>query len=209
MRNVKSPAGSLRAARAAETRRRIEEAARRRFAERGYAASTLREVAVEAGVAVQTVYAAFGSKSAILRALRLRVVDDPEADEAWSRALDARTVAAAVEAFARSIRLRWEHGADIVAINADAARSDVTIRPDVEVAVRTRRAGIARLAAALVRLEPRLGGADDVTAILEGLTVSETYGVLTDAHAWSPDSYELWLRQAILDSLRDVRRRAG
>lgn len=79
MRDVKSPAGSLRAEQAALTTRRILEAARRGFADAGYAATTLREIASEAGVAVQTVYAVFGSKANILRALRESVTRSPRA----------------------------------------------------------------------------------------------------------------------------------
>ena len=206
MRDVKSPAGSLRATRAADTRLRIEEAARRCFAERGYAATTLREIAAEAGVAVQTVYATFGSKAAILRSLRLRVVGDSEADDAWGTALEAASVGAAVKAFARSIRLRWEHGADVVAANTDAARSDPVIRAEVEGAVRVRRTGIGLLAARLVRLDPRLAPADRITAMLEALTVTDAYMVLTGAHGWTSDDYETWLRGALADALRHARR---
>jgi len=209
MGDVKSPAGSLRATRAADTRLRIEEAARRCFSDRGYAATTLREIAADAGVAVQTVYATFGSKAAILRSLRVRVIGDTEADDAWGRALDAVTVAAAVDAFARSIRLRWEHGADIVATNTDAARTDATIRAEVDGAVRVRRTGIGLLAAHLTRLDPRLGPPERITAILEALTVTDGYAVLTGPHGWTPDEYETWLRRAIGDALRRARRDHG
>jgi AcrR family transcriptional regulator len=209
MPDVKSPAGSLRATRAAETRHQIEEAARLRFGGRGYAATTLREVAAEAGVAVQTVYATFGSKAAILRSLRLRVVGDTEADAAWGTALDASTVPAAIDAFSRSIRLRWEHGADIVAANTDAARTDPAIRAEVEAAVRVRRTGIALLAERLVELEPRLKPVDQITATLEALTVTDVYAVLTGAHGWSPDDYEAWLRRAITDALEHAAHRTG
>lgn len=209
MRDVKSPAGSLRAARAADTRRRIEEAARQCFADRGYAATTLREVAVEAGVAVQTVYATFGSKAAILRSLRLRVVGDSEADDAWGAALDASMVRVAVEAFAHSIRLRWEHGADIVAANTDAAHSDAAIRAEVDAAVHVRRTGITLLAERLIHLEPRLEPAERVAALLEALTVTDAYAVLTGAHGWSPDDYEAWLTRAISDALEHAARRSG
>jgi AcrR family transcriptional regulator len=206
VRNVKSPAGSLRAVRAADTRHRIEEAARRCFAERGYAATTLRAVAAEAGVAVQTVYATFGSKAAILRSLRLRVVGDAQADAAWAAALDAPNLGEAVDAFAHSIRLRWEHGADIVAANTDAARADPSIRAEVDAAVRVRRTGIGLLATTLVRLEPSLEPASRPTAILEALTVPEAYAVLTSAHGWSPDEYEAWLAWCLRDALAAARR---
>jgi TetR/AcrR family transcriptional regulator of autoinduction and epiphytic fitness len=53
---------SLRKQQASQTRMRILDAAQKRFAERGYAASTIESIASAAGVAVDTVYATFGSK---------------------------------------------------------------------------------------------------------------------------------------------------
>lgn len=206
MRTVKSAPGSLRATRATETRHRIEEAARHSFVQRGYAATTLREVAAGAGVAIQTVYATYGSKAEILRSLRRRVIDDAEADASWAAALGAPTVSLAVTAFARSIRLRWEHGADIVAANADAARSDPAIRAEVDAAVQVRRTGIRQLAAALARLDARLGPVDRVAAVLDALTVTDAYVTLTIGHGWSPDDYEAWLARAMRDALHGAPR---
>jgi AcrR family transcriptional regulator len=52
---------------AAETRRRIIAAAYDLFVERGYSKATLGDIAAKAGVAVETVYAAFGTKAELLR----------------------------------------------------------------------------------------------------------------------------------------------
>ena len=54
---------------ARQTRRAILDAAAILFVEPGYAATPLTAVATEAGVAIQTVYKAFGSKQALLSAL--------------------------------------------------------------------------------------------------------------------------------------------
>src|SRR3982074_765606 len=51
------------------TRRRIRDAARRLFVGRGYGATTIEAIAGEAGVAVPTVYLAFGTKRALLAEL--------------------------------------------------------------------------------------------------------------------------------------------
>src|SRR4051812_46989984 len=53
----------------ARTRRAILDAAAKLFVAPGYAATPLTALAAEAGVAVQTVYKAFGSKKALLSAL--------------------------------------------------------------------------------------------------------------------------------------------
>ena len=57
---------SYRQEQAAATRDRIAEAARRLFADQGYGSTSIETIAAEAGVAVRTVYAAFGAKREIL-----------------------------------------------------------------------------------------------------------------------------------------------
>ena len=47
---------------AAETRQEILDTAARLFAERGFAATSIKDIAAEAGVAVQTIYSSVGSK---------------------------------------------------------------------------------------------------------------------------------------------------
>jgi AcrR family transcriptional regulator len=210
MRDVKSPAGSLRAERAAVTTRRILDAARSRFTDAGYAATTLREIAVEAGVAVQTVYAVFGSKANILRALRDSVVTDPAASEAYAAALGATDLDVAVRAFSRSIRLRWEAGHDIVTINSMAAAADPEIRAEVAAANAMRSEGIARLARRLGELE---SGVDPrrAEAVLDALTLTSVYALLVSDRGWTPDDYESWLEGALRTNIREsaVRSRAG
>jgi AcrR family transcriptional regulator len=194
--NVNSQPGSLRAERAAVTRRRIAEAARGLFGTRGYGATTLREVASAAGVAVQTVYAVFGSKANILRELRGSLVSDPAAGAAFGAALAAASPPRALDLFARSIRLRWEAGQDIVAIHVEAASTDPTIRGEVEEVLSVRREGINRLAQALVALDPSLD-IGRLTAVVDAVTLPEVYAGLVGVHGWSADAYETWLADAL------------
>ena len=65
-RSYRSP---LRDEQARQTRNGILAAARSLFTEQGYAATTVAEIAAEAGVAVDTVYAAVGAKSVIFQLL--------------------------------------------------------------------------------------------------------------------------------------------
>jgi AcrR family transcriptional regulator len=58
---------SRRQEQAQETRRRIISAARGLFVTQGYRKATITQIAEEAGVAVETVYAAFGNKATLLR----------------------------------------------------------------------------------------------------------------------------------------------
>jgi AcrR family transcriptional regulator len=184
---------TLRAERAAATRRRILGVARRLFAERGYGATTLTEVARGSRVAVQTVYAVFGSKAGILRALREDLVAQPQAEALYEAALAAPEAGEALALFARSIRTRWQAGADVVAIHADAAASDTSLRWEVEAVLARRRQGIARLVEDLAPdLRDGLGVAG-AAAIADALTLPGVYVALVRDGGWSDDAYERWL----------------
>src|SRR5450759_808681 len=199
---------TLRDERAQVTRRRITEAARSLFGSRGYGATTLRAVADEAGVAVQTVYAVYGSKAGILRALGGQVLCQPAAEVLYEAAMRETNGERKLELFARSIRHRWESGHDVVAIGRDAAATDPTVRPEIDQMLGMRRAGIARLARSL---EGRLTSGIDpthATAILDALTLPEVYAELTDLGGWSADDYEDWLAKCLKGQLLGTRPRA-
>ena len=192
---------TLRQERAALTRARIAQAARRLFASRGYGATTLAAVAEEAGVAVQTVYAVYGSKARILRALRQAVVNEPHASLVFEQALRERDAGRKLTLFARSIRLRWEYGHDVVSINEVAGATDPLIRKDVEEVLGVRWRGLARLARSL-----RADLAQDLTvaqgaALLDALTLPSVYAQLVAVHGWTPDRFEAWLAAALLRQL--------
>src|SRR4029079_19793168 len=80
---------------AQETRRRMLKAAGKLLAERGYAGTTIAAVAAEAGVAAETVYAAFRNKRPLVgERVRTSVRGDGSAPPAAAQA-GARAVASA------------------------------------------------------------------------------------------------------------------
>ena len=103
---VKSPdrVGSPRRQRAQATRLRITKAAGVLFCERGYTGTTMADIADAAGVAVQTVYFVFHTKSDVLSSTYdLAVLGEgdpapPQAQEWYRRAVSEPSVAAAVRA---------------------------------------------------------------------------------------------------------------
>jgi TetR/AcrR family transcriptional regulator, regulator of autoinduction and epiphytic fitness len=77
----------LRSEHAAATRARVLRAARTLFAEAGYSATTIAALAEEAGVAVQTLYSAFGSKGGLALAVMQDAVASSGINEAMGAAL--------------------------------------------------------------------------------------------------------------------------
>ena len=184
---------TLRAERARVTRERIAAAARQLFRRHGYAATTLTDIAAEAGVAVQTVYAVYGSKAGILGGLRESVMNQPEAEALYGQAMASRSAERSLALFARSIRVRFEHSGDVVVILRDASTADPAIRDGVAATLQRRRGGLLQLAE---RLAPSLRPGLDVpaaAAILDALTLPEVREELVGVQGWTNDAYEAWL----------------
>ncbi|MBV8957081.1 MAG: helix-turn-helix transcriptional regulator, partial [Solirubrobacterales bacterium] len=129
---VKAPLGR-RARKALETRHRVLDAAEALFIQNGYAATTMNEIADQADVAVQTLYAVFGNKRTLLTALiDARVVGDDQTDalrdrqdwQAMERETDADRQIALFAAIATRIGTR---SAAINAVIAGAAGADPEI----------------------------------------------------------------------------------
>lgn len=77
-----------------ETRTKVEKAAGRLFTEHGYHATTLQQIADEAGVHVQTIYLAYGTKAEVLRAAASWATSEedpaiPPPDRRWVREIVA------------------------------------------------------------------------------------------------------------------------
>ena len=118
---------------ARQTRARIIAAAARRFLARGYAGTTMRAVALDAGVALPTVELAFRTKAALLKAvIDLATAGDDEQvamlDRQWAaRAASIAGPADFVAAFARVLAGSAERAAGLAAAALEGARADEDI----------------------------------------------------------------------------------
>ena len=186
---------------AAETRRRIAEAAARLFLERGYAATTIEAIAAEAGVAVPTVYASMKTKQAILwAAIELTARGDagdvPLAERQWWREMkQERDPRRKLAMFARIHREICEREAKLFAVLEVAAAVDHEAVPLLRDKERFRYEDQARVVRSLRRrgqlragLSARKAG-DSVWA----LASERVYLALVQERSWSADQYETWL----------------
>ena len=191
----------LRARQAEQTRLAVLEGAARLFTERGWAATTLAAVAAEAGTAVETVYAGFGSKAGLLTA----AIDAAIAGDAEPVPLARRPQYAQVSVGTRDERLRaaariiaLAHDRSVPLLRAlqEAAASDAAALERWEKYEADRRSEIvAGLGLVLGRRAPdRL--ADSVWAI----ACPEVFAKLVLNRGWSLARYERWLVE-IVDAL--------
>jgi AcrR family transcriptional regulator len=194
---------------AAATRQEILLAARRLFAERGFARTSVAEIAEEAGVSIPTIYASVGQKQAIVIALVGFIELEIGADEA--RAL-VSTGTDPIELLALSAHLNrvlQQRFGDIM----EALRSAASVEPAVATAVangrRMHRIGSTRLADRLVELGAlrqgvAVGEAADVIALL---TDVENYSTLVGMYGWTFDRAEAWITETLCATLLQARQK--
>ena len=177
---------------AQRTKAEIAQAARRLFTANGWAATTVREVASEAGVAVPTVYAAYGNKTGL--ALALSEAAAIEADlPAEIAALEAAQgdPAGQLAAMAAFDRRLFERSGDLVAMLREAGRTE----PELAAVYQEGRRRADAFRAEVFGLWPkgtlRLGVGESVD-VYAALCNIDTYLTLTEERSWSADRIETW-----------------
>jgi AcrR family transcriptional regulator len=198
-----NPAGrmSYRQLQAEETKRRIARTARQLFAAHGYARTSMASIAAATGVADRTVYAAFGTKQAILAAICDAWLAEAEVFPLMAQALAEPDAARRLALVARLNRQQWERGSDVVALLDAAATTDGDVARMLA-GWKTQRAQAQ--AEVVAGIAGRLAGGLDVTtasAILRGLSAAEVYRELVDGAGWSADRYEAWLASLLIREL--------
>jgi AcrR family transcriptional regulator len=109
---------------AQQTRGEILSAARRLFAERGYAATSINDIAEEADVAVQTIYARLGSKRGMLIALIDLIDQEAGVEQLVEHVQSASTPPKALSAGIRLTRVFQERCGDIIGALFSAAGAE-------------------------------------------------------------------------------------
>jgi AcrR family transcriptional regulator len=185
---------------ARETRRRLLDAAYRLFAEKGYAGTSIPDIAGEAGVAVPTVYWAFRSKRGLLMELiSTRAVGDEEqtplAQRSWWREmLDEPDPRLQLELLAAISRQAHERAAGAFEILRGAAASDPEIAAVYREGSKRRYEDSALVAHSLAaRGALRPGITEEQAAdLLWTMSASEWYRMLVVELGWTAEQYEAW-----------------
>jgi AcrR family transcriptional regulator len=191
---------------ARQTRAAILAAARERFLERGYVATTIDEIAAAAGVSKPTVFTAVGNKAQLLKAVRdvaMAGDDDPgpvARRPSVERARDARTAAAAlhlVVAHITSLSGRYARINEV--LRGAAATGEPELAELWETGERQRRTG-AGILLDIIRahgpLRPGLSpqrGED----ILSNYMAPDVYLRFVDRLGWTTEDFQGWLEATL------------
>jgi AcrR family transcriptional regulator len=202
------------AASRAETRRRLVAAAAELFGEQGYTATTVNSIARQAGVSLQTLYLAWGSKRDLLRAVLGQALSGTAGgiDADYLPRLHAQMVAATkqshtepertVRALAHVFRAIAERATPWWRIYRDAAATDHAIAHDWATLTAQRRQTTAALLQGLTDEDLPLGlGRDQMTDTAWTLASPETCELLVRHGGYTLDAYERWVGDTLLAAL--------
>ena len=193
---------ALRGQQADGTRRRILQVAGVKFAQDGYAATSVRQIATAAGVSVNTLYA-IGGKSEIFRQALVEVMDDnPEGDRLVDRPevsglfeTGPPTLEQVLEATAEVITAANARAADLWAAFEEAANTDADLAAAYEQETAKMRAdgrrGLQRLVDAGICPAP----ADPArtTDLLWVAGHPRSYDLLVRRAGWTQGDFRQWL----------------
>jgi AcrR family transcriptional regulator len=184
---------------AAETRGQIVSAARRLFVASGYAKTTVEAIAAEAGVAVATVYKAFGTKAAIARELN-DLIDEEAAVVSFAEKIAVGTdPAELIRLTVAQNRSLHERCGDIIAVIRSGAAIDAMLAGVYAEGVRRHDDGmrwvIGKVDAAGA-LRPGLAVTQAV-GLLSVLCSTEAFADLTTRYGWTVAQCEAWTTSAL------------
>ena len=177
------------------TKRAIVDAARSLFAERGYFATTVDDIAAEAEVAPATVYSSTGGKQGLLSELIRLWQSDPLIKSTMNElhaASDPNVIIDRLSSATRQIREAW---ADVIAILLTTAPHDAGVATQLNIPTENYRAAIGEIAQRLAKLGALRDGVD-VTQASDILWFYFGYGALStlrDEIGWTYERAELWL----------------
>lgn len=177
------------------TRQAILDAARKLFAERGYFATKVDDIAALARVAPATVYAVSGGKQGLLNALIDVWSLDPIVKASLDRVEKLNDPAETLRFVASVVRQMREEFGDIMRVLLNTAPHDPAVAKSLAAGTARYREAFRQLAQRLQKLNALREGMDPATA-LDVLWFYLGYSglfVLHDDNGWSYDRAEQWL----------------
>ncbi len=187
-----------RAQQAEQTRAEIITAATRLFTENGWVATGMRDVAREAGVATETVYLHFSSKSGLLRnAMDVAVVGDDDAVALAERpefaALGQGSRAERISAAAMLLTAVNQRTSGFAKVLREAAPTDPSIAEMLRAGRERIRLDITAGAAAVMGRKPTRRERDSLWALLS----VEVYLLLVEESGWPIKQYREWAAEML------------
>ena len=188
-----------------ETRRMIVEAARRLFYELGYNNATIEAIALEAGVAAETIYAVFGNKQAVLMDLiQVTLLGDDENVPLLERPFIKQSLKETdqlqlIKKFAADMYAIMQRMSPVFALLRSTAKTDPEIMALLNKLLMERLGGMSFFINQLSRIGPLKEQmiADQAQVSVWAISSAEVFTLLVQDLGWSEQKYTAWLSSSL------------
>jgi AcrR family transcriptional regulator len=196
----------LRAQAAEETRRRILEAARSLFGRLGIDKVTIANIGKKAGVAGSTVYAIYGSKDGILKAVMEQSLFGTQFQSAQELLRGEADPVKLIAMTPRVSRAIYESEASNLGLLRHASGFSPALRKIEQEFERIRYDAQEQRVRLLFDAGKARSGLspEEARRILWMYTSRDVYRMLVHEAGWTPDRYETWLSTTLLEALVDA-----
>lgn len=198
---------SRRREQARHNREAIVVAARQRFLNDGFTATTIASIAADAGTSADTIYKSFGGKAGLLRAMckdalkgEGTIPAEQRSDAMQAAEADPRRMLRGLGAFTTEVAPRIAPLLLLLSTTAEVDPSMAQLRADFDTARLTRMAHVAQGLASKFQL--RLGlSVDEAAEIMWVYSSPELYSLLVLTRGWRPERYGEFVGESLVDAL--------
>jgi AcrR family transcriptional regulator len=193
---------------AAETRREILRAARRLFAEHGYASTSVQQIAEESGVAVQTIYSSIGSKSALVLALNDLIDEEADVAQLAAGIFEETNPPNLIARGVQLTRQLNERCGDLIQVLLSAEPAEPDAAAVVADGMRRHEQGASEIAQRLAELGGLRAGTtpERAAAMFSMMTSPASWRQLTRGSGWTFAEGEAWLASSLAQLLLEPSR---
>jgi len=184
------------------TKNRILHAASRLFVKSGYSSVTVEDIALEAGVAQQTVYAVFRTKLAVAQAIIWSSFQTEGIDELMAQARESSDLEVHIRLGVRMTRRLNERFATIVRFMRESG--DPALLAEYQKIESLRFEQIRAQLSPVLQIGGRLRGGisrTDAVSTVWAMTGTDLYNQLVSGRRWTASRYEEWLKDALVRML--------
>lgn len=188
-------------------REAIVAAARQRFLDDGFTATTIATIAADAGATADTIYKSFGGKAGLLRAMcedalkgEGSIQAEQRSDAMQASEADPRRMLRGLGTLTTEVAPRIAPLLLLLSTAAEADSAMAQLRADFDAARLARMTQVVQILASKTQLRPGLS-VEQAAEIMWAYSSPELYGLLVLTRGWRPERYGEFVGESLVDAL--------
>jgi len=188
-------------------REAIVAAARQRFLDDGFTATTIATIAADAGATADTIYKSFGGKAGLLRAMcedalkgEGSIQAEQRSDAMQASEADPRRMLRGLGTLTTEVAPRIAPLLLLLSSAAEADSAMAQLRADFDAARLARMTQVVQILASKTQLRPGLS-VEEAAEIVWVYSSPELYGLLVLTRGWRPERFGEFVGESLVDAL--------